>query len=75
MTLSKKGSHRYPLSHLGRLPAILVGKLVKESTKEPEKLEAYRTRLKQAEDKKQAIEEAATELLASNKPIVRIKQV
>ena len=58
-----------------KIPAILVGKLVKESMKEPEKLEAYRTRLQQAEGKKQAIEEAATELLASNKPIVRIKQV
>ena len=58
-----------------KIPKILVGQLVKESTVNPEKLDAYRTRLKLKKQKKEAIEEAATKLLTLNLPIVRVQQV
>ena len=55
-----------------KIPAILVGKLVKESTVNPEKLDGYRTRLKLKEEKKQAIEDVTTNLLTLNHCIVRV---
>ena len=56
-----------------KVPAILVGKLVKESLDEPRRLEAYRAKLQLDQEKKQAIEDVTTRMLAANKPIIRLQ--
>ena len=58
-----------------KISAILVGQLVKESIDNPRKLDALRTRVQLKEKEKQAIEDATTNLLTVNHPIVRVQQV
>ena len=52
-----------------------MSRLAKEAAKQPEKLEARRRRVEADQEKRSAIEEAATTMLETNKPIVRAKQV
>ena len=49
-----------------KVPAILVGRLVKESMEEPSKLETYRAKVRLNEHKKEVIEEMTTGLLSAN---------
>lgn len=58
-----------------RVPVPLVGGLVRDSLKRPEKIEALTERALTLERKKDAIEKAATEMLRRNMPIVRAQQV
>ena len=55
-----------------KVPAILIGRLVKESVEDPTKLEAVRAKLELNDHKKRVIEDIATNMLANNTPIVRI---
>ena len=58
-----------------KVPAILVGQLVKESAEQPTKLDSFRAKLELNEQKKQVIESVTTDLLALNTPLVRVQQV
>ena len=52
-----------------------MSRLVQESTKQPEKLEAQRQRAKLEEERRDAVEDVVTELLAANKPITSSRLV
>ena len=52
-----------------RVSSHLVGQLVRESVRQPEKLEAQRQRARLDDDRRDAIEDAVTEMLAANLPI------
>ena len=53
----------------------LVSRLVQEQKKQPEKLAALLRRTEANEEKRDAIEDVVTEMLATNKAIVSAKQV
>ena len=55
-----------------KVPTILIGKLVKESIEEPTKIDELRSKLELNDQKKQAIEDATTNMLASNIAIVGV---
>ena len=58
-----------------RVSSQLVSQLVRESVRQPAKLEAKRQRSKLEDDRYDAIEDVATELLAANTPITSARQV
>ena len=58
-----------------RVAPILVSRLVLESKRKPEKLEAQRQKERTESRQKDAIEEVATKMLASNRPITSAKLV
>jgi len=58
-----------------RVPANLVGRLVKEARLQPEKIEKLQREELLSVRKRQVIEDAVTGMLAVNKPIARIQQV
>ena len=57
------------------ISARLVGAIVHEVEKQPEKLQAKRQKIEQKELKCSAIEDAATMMLGKNKPIVSSGQI
>ena len=57
------------------MPAVLIGQLVKESVEEPEKIEGVRAKLQLIQQKKQAIEDTTTNMLAKNIAIVGVQQI
>ena len=56
-----------------RISESLVNRLGQEQVKKPEKLEAWYRRTEALEEKREAIEDVATEILAANKAIVSAK--
>lgn len=58
-----------------RISELLVRTLIKEAKKQPEKLEAQRQRVQLDIDKRDAIEDVVTEILATDKDITSVRQI